>query len=216
LVVLVEAMVVVADAGTVVAAELGMVVVTATGVVTAVVVVDPAVEMDCSIVVMVVALGFGMLAPEGTKATVINWPVANLSDEGSVVVVGWLTPGATALGHTFITTWAFLPASGVSFGHRSPSVRVFSLGRVSDFEVRPSFGYSLTKRLRVALLPASDALVGSIRMTPSPSVWMPGFDAALGFVARFGCTVPHTSTASDAYQWLPIVGGVPAMGFWSS
>ena len=70
--VLVDAMVVEAELGTVVDTELGTVVVTDSGAVAAVVVVDPAVEMDCSIVVMVVALGFGMLLPAGTKANVIN------------------------------------------------------------------------------------------------------------------------------------------------
>ena len=63
---------VVADAGVVVGAPVtGTVVVEmVSGVV--VVVVDPAWEMACNIVVMVVADGFGMLAPDGTNATVIN------------------------------------------------------------------------------------------------------------------------------------------------
>jgi hypothetical protein len=62
--------------------------------------------MDCNIVVMVVALGFGMFFPGGTKATVINWPVANLTVEALVVVIGSFTPGAWALGHTLMFTLA--------------------------------------------------------------------------------------------------------------
>ncbi len=39
---------------------------------TSVVVVVPAVEMDCNIVVMVVALGLGRDVPAGTKPTVMS------------------------------------------------------------------------------------------------------------------------------------------------
>jgi hypothetical protein len=121
----------------VVVAEVGVVVVAVRG---AVVVVLPAVEMDWSIVVIVVALGLGRLLPDGRKATVINWPSANFTLDGSVVVVGWFTPGGWALGHTLIWTWPDLPASGVCFGHLSPFLSAFSPGIVIDVDVSPNLG----------------------------------------------------------------------------
>ncbi len=69
----------------------------------------------------------------------------------------------------------------------------------------------------MALFPASAALVGSILITPSPSVWIPGLSAELGLVGRLGWTVPQTSRAKAAYQWvLFTVGWAPCVGFWSS
>lgn len=56
------------DEGTVVDAVEGMVAVAGS----VVVVVLPAVEMDCNIVVMVAALGFGREEPAGTKPTVMS------------------------------------------------------------------------------------------------------------------------------------------------
>jgi hypothetical protein len=156
--------------------------------------------------------GFGIAVPLGTKPVVISWRLANLRSAGLVVVAppvsssSWFLEVVVEITQERAWTMPTLPASGVPVGHFSPLVYAGTLvdGYPSLVLVNVNPVYPSANLPKVALLPASLALLGSMRTTPLPLVVSPEeLEGEAGIAASM---VPQMSKARPACHDVPMVG----------
>jgi len=178
-------------------------------------------ERTWSSAVMLDVGGLGNEVLAGTKPTVMSWRLANFRSADFTVVrppacsSSPFFPVLVVSTHQRASTSPALPASGVPVPHFSPFVYrgTLSDGYFREVFVRVRPVYPSANFPRVALLPASLALLGAICRTPFPELVRPVV-ALVGEAAKAGSIVPQMSKARAACHVVVVVGSTTA-GVWS-